>query len=398
MSVDGRQRARGVWLALAAVIVVLVVRLFVLIHRYGVNVYVWDQWDFLDALFEPRSLWRLFNWKHGPHRMGIGLPLMLAVERATRWNAVAIAYLSAVVTAIAAVLAVHLKYRVSKSLGWTDLLIPFLVLNTSQWQVFLATPNPSHGPLPLLLVIAFCIVLMAEPGVARTLGLAVLGVLTLYTGFGLWLGVIAPLVFLLELRAAERERRVLALVALLASLAALGAFFTNNRFGRSGRAVLSDPHPWRYPAFVVVLFARAVGATRLSGPLIALGAPLLIGLVWVIVASFAEDFRRKDAASAAPRVVWVLGTFTLLFVAATAAGRACHGMRIRVLSHYVPYVVPGLLARGCARASRRTAGSPRARAPSRPSSRPGHSRRRIRSRARSSSAARRAGWPTRRPC
>jgi hypothetical protein len=95
---------------------------------------------------------------------------------------------------------------------------------------------------------------------------------------------------------------------------------------------------------VVVLFARAVGATRLSGPLTALGAPLLVGLVWVIVASLTVDIRRKNAASAAPRVVWVLGTFTLLFAAATAAGRACHGMRIRVLSHYVPYIVPGLLA------------------------------------------------------
>jgi hypothetical protein len=345
ISVDRPPRhTRAGWLAAAVVIVVLLGRLSVLIHRYGVNVYVWDQWDFLDVLFQPRSLWKMFNWKHGPHRMGIGLPLMAFVEQATRWNAVAIAYLSAVVTAMAAVLAVHLEYRVSRSLGWTDLVIPLLVLNTSQWQVFVAIPNTSHGPLPLLLVIAFCTVLTARPGVARMLGLVALDVLSLYTGFGLWLGVIAPLVFLLELRAAGRARRMLALGALLASLAALGAFFTNYHFGRSGCAVFSDPQPWRYPAFVAVLFARAVGATRLSGPLIALGAPLLAGLVWVTVASFIADIRRTRDVSTAPRVVWVLGTFTLLFAAATAAGRACHGMRIRVLSHYVPYIVPGLLA------------------------------------------------------
>jgi hypothetical protein len=334
----GQRRIR---LVLAVVTLALCARLLLLIHRYAVDVFVWDQWDFLDTLFRPRSLWAMFNWKHGPHRMGVGLPLMVALERATGWNAVALPYLSAVATGLAAAAAVALKQRVTRTLSFTDVVIPFLVLNTSQWQVFLAIPNPSHGPLPLLLLLGFCLVLLAAPSVARTLGLVALDILTLYTGFGLWLGFLAPIVFLLELRG---PRRALAALGLCASLAALGAFFVDYRFGRSACAVLGDPNPWRYPAFVGVLFARAFGATRLSSPLALVGGPLALGLAGVVVAAFVADLRARGGTDTTARVVWVLGAFTLLFAGATAAGRACHGMRIRVLSHYVPYLVPGLLA------------------------------------------------------
>src|SRR6186997_3479827 len=65
-------RQRRIRLVLALVTAALFARLLFIIHRYGVDVFVWDQWDFLDALFHPRSLWTMFNWKHGPHRMGVG--------------------------------------------------------------------------------------------------------------------------------------------------------------------------------------------------------------------------------------------------------------------------------------------------------------------------------------
>src|SRR5438876_10162794 len=105
-------------------------RLAFLIHHYSINLYISDQWDFLDPLFTPRSFWEQFSWQHGSHRMGLGLPLMVAAERATRWNQTTIAWLNGAAVAFAAVVAVLLKRRVAGSLTWNDVVIPILFLNS----------------------------------------------------------------------------------------------------------------------------------------------------------------------------------------------------------------------------------------------------------------------------
>src|SRR5438128_773558 len=46
----------GVDVVLGLVFLAFLIRLVVLIDRYAVNVFHWDQWDFLDGLFRPRSL------------------------------------------------------------------------------------------------------------------------------------------------------------------------------------------------------------------------------------------------------------------------------------------------------------------------------------------------------
>ena len=71
--VYGRVVSHGPALLVAAVTVLLSGRLFRLISRYAVNIFFWDEWDLKAVtLFQKNSLWQMFNWQHGWHRLGIG--------------------------------------------------------------------------------------------------------------------------------------------------------------------------------------------------------------------------------------------------------------------------------------------------------------------------------------
>src|SRR4029450_13911380 len=86
---------RTTWVPIAILAVVclaLIPRIILPIERYAVYVFHWDQWDFLDGLFHPRSFWQLFRWQLVPHRMGLGLPLMVAVEELSGLTRLAVSF------------------------------------------------------------------------------------------------------------------------------------------------------------------------------------------------------------------------------------------------------------------------------------------------------------------
>jgi hypothetical protein len=317
------------------------VRLAILVDAYAVNVLVWDQWDFLTPLFEPRSLWDTFRWQHGPHRMGVGLLSMLAVQRWTSWNAGALGWLNLGVTAVAGIVAVGLRRRLPGrgELAWYDALIPVLFLNSSQWAVFIDVPDASHGPMPVMLVLLFALLLTLPGSWRRTTALLLVDFLAVYTGFGLLLGILAPALFGLELRHRERSRNA---VAVAVSLAILVSFLHGYRW-RAGpcfggvRAYDVGQLPW----FFALLFGRAIGATREISPWSFLGA--LVGLT-VIALAVVATIRMIRSRDGGWQPIWVLAMFSLLFTVSTTLGRGCLGTRAALSSRYVPYAVPGLFA------------------------------------------------------
>jgi hypothetical protein len=327
----------------------LILRLVIMIDRYAVNVFSWDQWAFLDALFHPRSLWELFRWQNGPHRMGLGLPLMVGVEQMTHWNAVAISYLNAIVMAAAGMLAIVLKRRVAPPLRYVDLALPFLFLNSSQWAIFVVTPDVSHGPLPLLFVILFVTILTIESAVWRLVLLLLVDLLATYTGFGIFLGWITPLVLLFGWRRSA-TRRTATLLALAGAFAILASFFYDYHFPWHGTVNTGSclgagrRPPQEKLIFFFLLFARAFGATRsMSFPTV-LGVVATAALTWQLVKRSFEVITPASASDCEPEVIWTLAAFTLVFATVTSAGRSCLGAHSGLNSRYVPYIVPGMLA------------------------------------------------------
>lgn len=90
---------RTTWL-LGLAFVVLAVRLGHFVDRFAVNLVFWDQWDFLQGLFDDASLWELFRRQHGPHRQGVANLLIAGEYALTGWNGRADAALAAIVMAL----------------------------------------------------------------------------------------------------------------------------------------------------------------------------------------------------------------------------------------------------------------------------------------------------------
>jgi hypothetical protein len=131
-------------------------RFFSLVNRYAVNVFTWDQWGFNDAtIFQQHSLWQIFRWQWGPHRLGVGGVLCKMFEPFLSWNSRYEAFAVASIVSVSALLALILKKRLFGSLSVSDAIIPLILLTPVQYEVLIASGTPSHGPLPMFLMILF---------------------------------------------------------------------------------------------------------------------------------------------------------------------------------------------------------------------------------------------------
>src|SRR5689334_8579768 len=70
----------------ALVFTALALRLLFFVDRYAVNLLYWDQWDFLNGLFDGADPWTLFRWQHGMERQGLGNVMSAVVLSVTGWN------------------------------------------------------------------------------------------------------------------------------------------------------------------------------------------------------------------------------------------------------------------------------------------------------------------------
>ena len=210
-------RPRAAWISsrttawiIAAAFVVMAARLALFLNRYTVNIVYWDQWDFLNGLFDGADAWTLFRWQHGPQRQGIGNLILAVLYPATGWNGRADAAASAVALCLAGVAALWLVKRVCGSLRPWDGVVPLIFLTTTSAETYVVAPNIAHGPLSALLLTGYALALTISSHGARCVALVILNFLCVSTGFTWLLGLATPLLLLLlacgpHLTARERE-------------------------------------------------------------------------------------------------------------------------------------------------------------------------------------------------
>jgi hypothetical protein len=315
-------------------------RLFLFIDRYAVNVLFWDQWDFLAGLREGASPWQLFSWIHGPHRMGLGYLFIAAVYRLSGWNDRTLAFAIGGVLVAASIGALLLKRRISGRLSILDMCIPALILTTAQFEAFIGTLNPAHGPLPLLMVVLAPFLWLIGYGPLRALLGGALAFCAAYTGFALFLAPCLAALFLLD--ALTSQPRAWNAAGAVLSLTGLGSFFIGYRFSPFVDCfVFPHARPLEYVPFAGLTVMRAlrlVHMVRIAPLLAVLGALLAAATAAWGAVTVAQ--RR----SLLNRTVFIFSTFSLLFIANSAVGRVCQGMQAALASRYVPYVVPLWLA------------------------------------------------------
>jgi hypothetical protein len=316
----------------AIVFAALAWRLFRLVAEYAVNIFFWDQWDFNDAsLFGHHSVWGIFRFQHGPHRQGVGGLLAALVDPWFRWNSRTEAFLVTGIVVVAGLSMLLLKYRLFGALTWTDVTIPMLVFTPAQWESNWNTVNLAHGILPVLLVVLYCLAWTWRNERFKYALITGLNLVTLYTGFGFFLGLLTPPLLLAKYR---EKRGVYLPVCLALSIVSLASFFVNyrNQDASGCPSILAAPVT-AYVRYFGLMFASPFG---LRG----IGWAVLPGLVAMaaVVGIAAASWKRLLAGTSAPYVVLAtLSAYSLLFCAATSIGRTCTGLDEAHSSRYAVY-------------------------------------------------------------
>jgi hypothetical protein len=317
----------------------LSIRMFALVDRYAVNLMYLDLWDFYTPLFEDSSLWEKFTHQHTPIRMGLGMFLIEAVARASHWNTRWDAFLVAACIFLATGLALALKVRLHGRLVASDTLIPLIALNMRQFAIFTVAPNPSHNSLPLVLLIALALALSIEDSRWRTGWILLLNGLAVYTGFGLFVGALTPLLFLLLYRQGRDGART-CIIGVGASLLILASFFVNYDLGDSNPALVEGKVPFlAYLNYAYNLFAGFIEAV--GGPYYLLGPVIfLTATAWVLLRELRATLGANGSRALRGTAITTLILFSLIAVVVSSFGRAPYGPAYAYESRYVPFLVP----------------------------------------------------------
>lgn len=345
-------KPRG-WLFVSVALIFYGARMFRLISRYAVNVFFADQWDFNNAtLFEKHSLWQAFDSQHGPHRQGLGALFQKMVDPLFGWNSRTESFVIGGVIVAAAICALWLRRRLYGNLTVFDVLIPAVLFIPGQWATWFMSANFAHGPFPLLLILLYCLAWSSRSLAVRYPLVLLVNFVTIYTGFGIFIGVLTPLLLILDYWASSAQDRLSKtyfIGALLVSAASLGSFFLGYWFQSGLQCFSFQPEsPMSYLAFVGLMFANFFGVRHVTLPAEIIGTMMLMAVLIPLITciwSLLRQNRCKLAQNDRTRAVIIscLTAYTLLFCANTAYGRLCGGLTVATSSRYVIYLEPAVI-------------------------------------------------------
>ena len=333
-----------------AIAVVLTVRLGAFIWRYSVNVLFYDQWDFLTSFFDhDPSVAELFFLQHGPHREGIGLIADKFLYPLTGWNVRVESLMIGGCVAAAMALALLLKKRLFGRLDYWDALIPMIFLTLAQYDTFLFAPNPAYSGFPVLLLMLTLLALLQRNDVMKYGAVLAINYLLIYTGFGVFMGVVTIGLFVVLCYRRWRGFVVMPLaipiVGLLIACVSFASFFLHYTFQSAVDCfVFPDPRPGNYAWFEALLFANVTGVRSPILLVTALGTILFLFAIFVFGVQL-KGLTRVGALNQTALTIAILSSYSLLFAVNTAVGRVCLGLPgAAQQTRYTTLLIPAFLA------------------------------------------------------
>ena len=340
-------------LLVAVAFIFYAARLFRLISRYAVNIFFSDQWEFNDAtLFQKHSLWQIFDWQHGPHRQGLGALFEKLVDPIFGWNSRIESFIVWGVIVTAAICALWLKRRLYGSFSVFDVVIPAILFIPAQWETLFVTANFSHGPFPLLLILVYCLSWTFGKRAVRYPLVLLINFAGIYTGFGIFLGVLTPILLALDYWASApqtRLRRTYFVWILLVAIVSLASFFVGYKFNADLECFSFQPQtPRSYVAYVALMFANFFAIRRLLAFPRIVGTMILAASLVSLAIALGWLLRRqgpKCAGEEGNRALLTVGltAYSLLLCVGTAYGRLCGGLLTAFSPRYAIYLEPAVL-------------------------------------------------------
>ena len=342
----------GPLLAIAAAIAALGSRFFLIIWKYSINVFFYDQWEYMAAFFRHRpSITELFFLEPagGPIREGLGLIPDRFLYPFTHWNVRIDAFIVGGSIFAAMLLALLLKRKLYGALSYSDLAIPLIFLTSQQYEAMIGTPNPGYSGFPLVMMLLYCLALLGRNRLLKYSLVLALNFFLIYTGWGFFMGAVTVGVFLLECYWSWRHITSVplaqALTGLIVATVSLASFFVRYTFS-SGVDCLVVPlrsFP-QYPQFTALMFAGFVvpRPLQISFGITLLGAVILLAVIGVLGQHLVHLLKHPGAE--AHLIGAVLLSYSLLFSTNAAIGRLCSTLRLAYSSRYVTLLIPAFLA------------------------------------------------------
>lgn len=327
----------------------LILRLFLFIRRYSVNLLYYDAWDYYNPIFQNQGIWQLFSWQENIKRGGLGFIVTATLAKLTGWNTRADAFAVGAIICLAMLLALMLKYRLYGGFTFFDVIIPLLFLTLLQYEIFVVVPTLHVAAFPLLLIVAYCLGLGVQRPWLRYVLLLTLNFLLVYTGHGMFMGPITLVLLAVDTWQTRHNHRPVSLpaAAFVLASATILSFFISYRVDRATRqlgfAVSNLP---RYPLYVGLMWAGFWGRyTSAWGQLISsiVGTVLLVAAIAILVYHAQRLARQGIYSNQTSLVIAVLIAFSLLICFSTAIGRMQFGMYSSQASRYVTELIPGYL-------------------------------------------------------
>ena len=340
--------AQGPRLIVCISFVFYAVRMFRLISRYAVNIFFADQWEFNDAtLFQKHTIWQMFTWQLGPHRQGLAALFAKAIEPLFHWNSRTESFIVASIVVGAALCALWLRRRLFGPISFSDVAIPAIFFTPAQWATLYLTENFAHGAFPLLLTMIYCLAWTCRMSVVRYSLLLLINFAAIYTGFGFFLGIVTPLLLLIDYWARSPETRLpksYFVGTLVVSFASLGSFFIGYKFNPALDCFSFQPlSPASYAEFIVLMFANFLSVNgRILGAIFLMAVAISLAVaLWQLLRPRTPVISNADHNKLL--ITTALIAYSLLFCVNTAYGRACAGPFMARSSRYAIYLEPGLL-------------------------------------------------------
>lgn len=323
------------------VLVVAMVRLIGLVQACAVNLLYQDQWDLMRPIFDNQGPLACFYWQHGPHRQGLGGVINWYLYRATAWDVRAEAWVEVAILFLAAMAAIALSVRLRGRLTWTDAAYPLLLINPLHWETILLTPNMAHSILPVLLVLLLAHAWISRHWVVRLLGVGILNLLCLFTGFGFCaFASSTTLLAWLLLRSDKEERRRLIGIAIFAAFA-VAAFGWHYRWDPAVPGWRFPVANWGdYPRFMAFMYSSLLGWRAVSWGSVLAGGGVLALVIGAFVWSAKSVGRRPLKVEM--HAIWLLTATTLFYGGFTAIGRLPTGIEAAFMWRYLTLLVPGI--------------------------------------------------------
>lgn len=324
-------------------------RLYRLIDKNAINVLFYDQWDFLVPIFNQRNAWTIFSQQHGPHREGIGLIITQWLYNATAWDVRAESFMLFAFMLVALLIAFRVTYVINnKTTHAADFLLPMIFLTPRHYETFVGTPNIGYSVLPVLMMTLYAATMLVSHIKLRVIAIVLLNFLLLYSGFGLFVGVLTPVLLLFYSFSDSRNRPAYFMGIIGCALATI-LFFYNYRWTPAVSCFhFPDENPLSYIRYMSIMWGSFWGyrydiqQDNLVINVFSLGFCLLLLCLYAVFYCFREASMNYRVIKPAGLIILFLIGFSAIFTVFTSVGRLCLGLETAGASRYMMLLVPGM--------------------------------------------------------